>query len=173
MPCIPEWLIGLISGIFATIIGFGLTMIWDIKKIHREDKQRNVAVLSAGKEECIANINILKGNRNLLEQELTILNDKKFIVMPLLLLQTGFWDLLKTNIPDILVNEPELLSKIRAITQATDGINELIRSREIYRLHNHAYSNYFDRTELYDNLVIQAGDKLLESLEYIMTSLYP
>jgi len=35
----PDWLIGFIAGVIATIFGFVLTMLWDTYKLNRDAKK--------------------------------------------------------------------------------------------------------------------------------------
>ncbi len=159
-----EWLAGFMSGVIATIIGFVLTMSWDIYKFNRELKQREETVISAVKEELVSNLSILQYNQTILQKELEVIAEDKSVVAPLSLLQSGFWDLVKINLPRKLT-KVDTLAQIRKAAQLADQINEQIRSRENYRINNQAISNYHFRMKLYDQILLENIGILLKSLE--------
>lgn len=159
-----EWLTGFISGVTATIIGFIMTMLWDTFKFKRESKEREETVLSAVKEELISNLSILQYNQTLLQKEIEVIDENRSVVAPLSILQTGFWDLVKINLPQKL-RKGNILVRIRRLAQLTDQINEKIQSRENYRINNQAMSNYHRRMKLYDETLLESIGILLKSLE--------
>ena len=165
-----NWLKGLVAGALTTLLGFGFTMLWDTHKFRRELKQRDEAVFSVIKEEVMVNINILKGNQTVLQYESTILDEKKIVVRPINLLQNSSWDVVKINLPQKLKNDVETLKNIREISQLIDGVNESIRSREIYRIHNGAMSNYFSRIKIYNQILFKQHEDLLRGLEELNLS---
>ncbi len=160
-----EWLKGLIAGVISTLIGFGLTMVWDIVRFRREAKQRDESVLSAVKGESLTNLDILRGNQALLKQELAILDKNQRIVGPLLALRTGSWDVLRINLPKKLVREPQSLIKISEISTLTDRVNEFIRSRENFRIHNGAMTNFSSYIRIYDEALVKQNEALEKGLE--------
>jgi hypothetical protein len=158
-----EFLIGVITGVIATIIGFVLTMIWDVYKNGRESKNRQEAVLSAGKGEYDYNLETMKFNMDLLKHEIEVIDQKRVIVEPLMQLQNSFWDLIKIQIPKNLTNG-EILRKIRYVAQQINQINETLRSREDYRVNNQAMSNFHIRLKSYDELLIKFMNNLGPSI---------
>src|SRR4029077_14931397 len=72
------------------------------------------------------------------------------LVSPLQTLHTGGWELLRVYIPRQISRDVTLLSKITEAYRAVRRINETIRSREEYRLHNGAMSNFHSHMKLYD-----------------------
>ena len=137
----PEWLIGFMGGVIATTIGSLLMVGWDILKFRRESRWRDETICGAIREELLANLDILRANQRLFEQKLAVLDQRMLVVTPLSLLQTGFWDLAKVNLPQRLIRDGDMLISIRNVSRMTDEVNETIRSRENYRLHNGAMSN--------------------------------
>lgn len=163
----PEWLLGLIIGVVATSIGAGLTMLWDNHKFKRESKKKDEMVLSAVKEELVSNLTKLQDNRQLIEEELDVIDKSKMLVSPLDLLESGFWDLVKINLPQELT-KGDVLLKIRKVALITDRTNEQIRSRENYRIHNQAMTGYISTLRLYDKMILSSIatlEKLLKELQ--------
>jgi len=165
-----SWLAGFLSGVIATIIGFLLTMFWDIFKYNRDAGNRDRAVLTAVKEEMISNLDILSSNQKMLQQELTVLPEKRSMVGPLCLLQEGIWDLVKINLPSRLTKDNTLLL-IRKLSLLTNEINEIIRSRENYRINNGAMSNYSDRIKLYDEILLPKCSEIIVLFEELQKQL--
>ena len=160
-----EWLTGFTSGVFATIIGFILAMLWDFFKFKKEVKRKEEAITTTVQHELNENKIILHHNQILLEKELEILDEKRSVVDPLIPLHSSFWDLLRTNLPfPHKYRSFEVAIKIPQAAQLTRDINETIRSRENYRIHNQAMSNYFSHMKLYDQRLIEDFERLLKVL---------
>ena len=117
-----EFLTGLITGVLATTIGFGLTMLWDLWKLHREDRRKTTAVLLAIAHELKENLEIVKVNRQFLEAELPILKEGKHLM----------------NYPKVLMVLS--LGLLSLVAQANNGTNSKRRAR-ITRRSNGIRSN--------------------------------
>ncbi len=167
----PDWLIGFIVGVALALLGFLLTVTWEVRKLRRESQDREKAVMGAVKEELLSNVEILKNNQTLLNRELAVIDEGKTLVVPLNQLQVGFWDLVKVNLPQKVFAEPDFLAEVREISQLTDQVNETVRSRESYRIHNGAMSNYLSRMAKYDQLLLDNNQKLLTALEAVQPRL--
>lgn len=148
-----EWFSGFISGVAATILGFLFTILWDIYKARRETFERDSNVIKAIDEELLSNKKALQQNLEKLEREFIFLGEDKVLVQPLFLLKTGFWDLAKLNLPKKLLRGNRLV-RLRNITFLAEQVNEEIRSREGYRIHNGAMSNYIKRMRIYDESLV-------------------
>ncbi len=168
----PDWIIPFAAGMGATIVGFVLTMIWDFYKFKREIRSREEALLNIITYELNDNINILNNNKTLLEHEISILDSKQSLVNPLLHLQYGFWDLLKANMyfPKEIRNSDASIKIIR-IAQKTKVIDDTIRSREEYRIHNSAMSTFHSRMKKYDQIILEDSEELLKLLDDFQTIL--
>ena len=163
----PDWLIGFLGGVVLALLGFLLTVAWEVRKLRRESQHREKVVTRALKEEMLANVEILKNNQALLSGELAIIDQDKTLVAPLDQLHAGFWDLVKVNLPQKVLTEPDFLAEVREISQLTDQVNETVRSRESYRIHNGAMSNYSSRMKKYDQILMEYNQKLLTALETV------
>src|SRR5437762_1140520 len=163
----PEWWGGFISGVVATVLGFGLTMAWDYIKYRRETGEREAAVLRAVREEITDNTSVAEQNLMILTQEIQVLKEQKSVVAPLQPLQNGMWDLVRLNLPQKLVKSPDVLSGLRQTANVISYMTETIRSRENYRITNGAMSNYHDRMRLYDETLLDLHQRLLASLHQL------
>jgi len=130
----PEWFIGFISGVSATIIGFGLTIFWDFIKFKGELKKKEKALWFTTGVELMANIFKLGINLELLKKEIEILGRYKGALSPLKSLQKGLlYDFLKTFSHKLGF---EAVTKIQIADLLIEQINDIIRSRENYRIFN-------------------------------------
>ncbi|MCL0091939.1 hypothetical protein M1N59_01600 [Dehalococcoidales bacterium] len=165
----PEWLIGFGSGIIGAIIGFALAMVWDVFKSKRQSKQKAKTIWSAVQLDLMDNRLIIQSNITLLEGELKHIDQRKIVGDALVPLRTGFEELLKVNLPfRELKIELHIPLNMIAIAQLAREINEAIRSRESYRIHNQAMPNYFSILKFLDERLIQSHKKLLELLEKVV-----
>ena len=104
-----QWTSGFISGVAATIVGFIFTMLWDIYKFRRDTNQRDESITKIVLHEIEENKTSSIENIKLIEEELSILDKKKEIIRPLLLMKSGFWDILKGSTPKKLIKNTELI----------------------------------------------------------------
>jgi len=158
-----EWVAGFVSGVAATVLGFLMTILWDINKAQRESAERDNAVIKAIDEELLSNKKSLEQNLARLQHELSVLDESKSIVPPLFVLKTGLWDLAKVNFPKKLLRGNRL-THLRNLVFLAEQANEEIRSRENYRIHNGAMSNFNDRMRLYDESIIRVLQALAEEM---------
>lgn len=128
-----EFLTGLITGVLATTLGFGLTMLWDLWKFRREDGRRNAAVLRAVKHELNENLEIATSNKKLLEAEIPVLEEGKHLIVATVPFKQAIWELLKVNLPEKLLEKESLLSTLSNLAMAASHLNEGMSSRQTYR----------------------------------------
>ena len=57
------------------------------------------------------------------------------------------------------------------IAQITKGINETIQSRQEYRIHNEAMSNFSLRMKIYDEIVVEKSEELRKLLNELQEML--
>jgi len=154
-----EWFLGALGGVVATVIGFFLGITWDVYTIRTESRERTQVAMTAIAEELAANRTLTERNITLLRKDLESLGEQKSLVQPLSLLKTGFWDVAKVTLRQDTL-PPEQLMKLRQVVSLTEQVNEEIRSRETYRLHNGAMSNFHDHLAFYDGALLKTLGEL-------------
>lgn len=159
-----DWFIGFLSGVAATVLGFVLTIVWDLYKMRRDAREREGVMQRAVSEELTENTVALQHDLDLIQNELAVLSEGKSVVQPLMLFKTGFWDVAKINLPATFLGGDRLL-KLRNIVSLAEACNEQIRSRENYRIHNGAMSNYASRLSQYDEPLGESMLALKAALE--------
>jgi hypothetical protein len=160
-----QWLSGFISGVAATLVGFLCTILWDIYKYRRDVSERDKSILKVVQHDLEENRHLATENRAMLKQELEILDKRKELVPPLLLMKTGLWDLLKANLPKKLVKNTDLLERIQALSLLASHINEEIRSRQNYKNASSMMSNYNETIKIHDGILISDLDRLTKGLD--------
>lgn len=143
------------NGVIATVIGFGLGIGWDTWKDHRQQRQRDEAVSRAVSNDLEANLKSIDADLRTLNEELRLLPQGSFKVQPLTVMKVGFWEVAKINPPAELIISGRLGS-LADLSERCQALNELLQSRETYRLHNESMSNFHDRMAIYDQLAIGA-----------------
>ena len=164
----PEYIGGFLTGVIATLLGFGLTIIWDTIKYIRDRRKRDNAILSALRHEMQGNIDILRGIKKLLDDEIGILKDKKSYVTPLQPLHESMWRIIALNMPKKFYDKPDLLEALRVTTQDVMHIIEIINSRENYRVNNGGMTNYNDRLKIYDESITSDIPRVVGNLERLI-----
>lgn len=162
---------GFIGGCLATLLGFSLSMFWDMHRVTLESKQRERTAITAFKEELTANRTIGKSNLDNLQIELSELNKKsdqsQVHVLPLQTHQNATWSLLLTYFPEKFVKKPDIIIKLRGLTQALDYSNDLLRSREEYRMSDSGNTAFQSRMKIYDDHLVAFEGFLLKQLDDI------
>lgn len=155
-----EWDKGFISGLIATIIGFILTMVWDIFKTRRDKGEKDKIIKKLIQDVLRDNLVYIASINNILSQELTILHQKQSVIANITILKNDFWDLIKFNIPKDLLKNNDLLKNLQDISTLIKFINESINSREMYRLNNQAMNNFCTSLEHYDEIIFNENENL-------------
>lgn len=154
-----EWLFGLISGVLATIAGFALTIVWDLRKDRRQTQERDAVVTRAVDGDLKSNVTAIDRNILALTTELGVIAEKKFLVAPLSQLKVGFWEVAKINPTNAMLTQGTIAS-LSELVSKSEEINESIRSREHYRIHSEAMTNFHAKLQIYDQGLIHAMSAL-------------
>lgn len=166
-----EFITGLITGVLATSIGFGFTMIWDLWKMNREQKQKTDSILRAIERELKENQGIAKSNKEFLEAELPVLKEGKHLIGATQPFKKEIWDLLKINLPNKLLKNESLLSLLSGLSMSACHINEGMGSRQVYRdtsANNTAFSENMNGR---NSILISQIEKLLVNIETGITEI--
>ncbi len=158
-----DWVLGFLGGVVATILGFVLTMIWDVYKSRKDLREREASVLRIINEDLADNMGLIRRNLIMLQKELEALEKGTYIIPPPVLLRDGFWDIAKINLPQALLEGSRLLS-LRTAASRVDISNEQIRSRESYRAHSTALSNFTEVLKAYDIALVETLTETKEAI---------
>lgn len=160
-----------LTGAALVILGFVLAIGWDVLKTRRVTRRRDVSLLTAARAEVKAIQSTVQNNQNLIERELQVLTEQQHLLNPLDPVEGGFWDVVKLDPPRWLLLEPETLAQVRTVARLTAQVNEMIRSRETFRVGSKALSNFSEHLEKYDQLLIQFQSELLTALSQLHAAL--
>lgn len=142
---------GFVSGVLATILGFVFTMVWDAYKDARETTQLEATVLKAAHSDLSANLQAASDISKLVNQEISIIDNGRTLVQPLPRISNGFWDLLRLHVPASFNEKPETFLLVQKVAVSGAYINEVVTSRENWRVNNQSMSNFPTRLKIYDN----------------------
>ena len=157
---------GAIIGVLAASFGFILTMVWDIYKSYKDKNDKTISI--ALRHEIESNINILRNNKELLNQELEAIKNQETVVNPLTPLHNQMWSAVILNMPNKLVRNPQLLESLRDATYALTTISETVASRENYRINNATNTGLQNKLKIYDGIILDQTQQTLESLETLV-----
>jgi hypothetical protein len=144
----------LLTGGILVLVGFALAVGWEVWKDDREVGRRDKALNAVVTSDLKINKTQVEFSLKLLSEELAALAEDRSVVQPLPVLQDRFWDVVKLNPPtDLIMNGK--LEKLNKLMSVTSIVNEQVRSRENYRLHNGAMTNFRERMRKYDELLIR------------------
>jgi hypothetical protein len=117
------------------LVGFVLAMVWDLAKFRRDRGARERAAIIGLQEEMGMNRDRLANNQKLLEHEVTsLLPQQKTLVNPLDRLTRGAWEDARLVLPRKLAQDAMRLTALRDYARRVDQVNEMIRSREMFKL---------------------------------------
>lgn len=165
-----------IISIVSVFVGFTLGVGYDQWKSSLESKQREQIALTLFREELIVNRAIAKDNREALKIELDGLNkkeeNKQIYVLPFRFHQNAVWNTLIVYFPKKFSKNSKILLKLRSLGQEINYTNQLLESREEYRLNNSGHAEYTERLEIYDKEVLKFEELLLKEFDKIEPMLY-
>jgi hypothetical protein len=147
---VPEFVAGALSGLLCTLVGFGFTIWWDKYKYRREVEGRDNAVIEVLRQEVSENLELAKQNEDMLADDFDFLKKSQTLVPPLVLLKVGAWDLIRVSIPRKIASDQRELLRIERMEQDAEEINNLIRSRESFRIFDSSASTLFSVIAIYD-----------------------
>jgi len=169
--------------IFAFLLATGR----DQYRLRRERDLRDRSVVAAIREEVRANRGLLENNQELLLRELKLLVRHERLVNPLDPLGTGFWELVKLDPPLVLQGNADALSEVRRVARLSGQVNEMLRSRELYRttsapdaMKQAGLASLTGDTEMgstdkmlagYDRLLVTFQGELLQAIEQLEPAL--
>lgn len=166
----------ILPGAIAVLIGFLLATSRDELKAYREQGRRDRAVLRAIREEIDANRGLLTNNQALVKQELKDLAATGArTVNPLDPVQSGFWDLVKRDLPRSIAEAEDSLPAVREAARLTGQVNQMIESRERFKatlagIHGFTSGHGpgmpgLDELAAYDRLLETFQRELLEAID--------
>jgi hypothetical protein len=164
-----EWTKGFLSGLIATIIGFILTMVWDLWKTYRDKRSKDKVVYKLILDVLKENKKVISDNNYILNEELQLLPQRQFALVPLYYLNNEFWEIIKFNVPKELLGTNDLLKKLQDISTLTKQVIANITNRESYKNSNGANSAIGGNLEKYDNLILQMNSALDEKIDNFLS----
>ncbi len=160
-----EWFRGFVAGAFATVFGFLLTVLWEVIKSNRDSKQKDKAILLAIEQDLIAGAELATRNIKLLNQELVGLETGLTLTIALERFYSGFWDLVKVNVPKQILNSENGLRNLRGIAAFMSEANATIDSREQYKITNYNVHNYHERLKDYNTKLVGGLMLLIDDID--------
>ena len=157
-------LLAFIVGAITTLLGFGLSVLWEESKHRRDRKERHERAISLINEDLTDNLKIIKANLELLRKELTILKKKRVLVLPLTNLNSSFWDLLKSDIDRSRISDGDLKS-LGDVYYNILVVNTDIDSRQAFRIYNESMNKFENRMKQYDEIIIESLKRIEKFVE--------
>jgi hypothetical protein len=143
-----------------------------IEFLQKEKQDRDEAVLSTVYKELFFNENAFAENQKALETEVAaIRKEGKTLIGPINTLHTSAWELLRLYLPRQIGGKAAILGSVTEVYMLTHRINEVIRSREDYRIHNGSMSNFATRMAAYDEQLQELNAKILSLLGELLPTL--
>jgi DNA-directed RNA polymerase subunit N (RpoN/RPB10) len=137
-------------GVISVLIGFVIVVLWDRYKARIQEKNSLTTIV----QELEVNRIIGCDNRNILLQEQEWIRLGQLNLKPLTKLNHDFSTFLTMNCPSVFKNQIQLLEEVRKISKLTKEINEVIQSRESYKINNGAMSNQVSVITKYDGFLV-------------------
>ncbi len=136
------------------LLGFVLGIVRDVIIARTESLARDKAVMNAINEDLLFNKRSLRQNLSRLHDELSVLDQNMTSVQPLFTMKMGFWDLAKVNLRGTLLAGDRLV-RLRDLVFLAEQVNDEVRSRDNYRIHRSAASNYAAGMKAFDESLVR------------------
>ncbi|HEV3095082.1 MAG TPA: hypothetical protein VGY30_11280 [Solirubrobacteraceae bacterium] len=154
----------IISGGIVAIIAFLLAAAWDTLKYRRDVGRHDRAVLASIRMELAANLPVVEKNQKDIAQELNRLAKGEWLLNPLEPLEAGFWNLAKLNPPKSISASADSLGNLQRVARLTFKVNEVIKSREAFRVGNQESPTFKIKLGGYDQLIQRLQAELVEAI---------
>jgi hypothetical protein len=155
-------LVALIIGIYITRYGVNLQARLDNQKYERDIKNNQDMSISILCDELKSNSNMIKENLDIRNKEFDSIKKNNLpIIGPLIPLQTGAWDLLKTNRPTKFIPN-DMILEINNYNQEIIIVNKIIETRENFKILKMGLLNYQSDLEQF-NYLLEKRLKILEN----------
>jgi hypothetical protein len=154
-PFLSEWEKGFISGLFATLIGFLLTIIWDIYKYRRDNKEKENNINNLINNTISENFEYIELIEYALTQEMEVLDERKNVVASLPTLRDDFGDFLKYNMPKNHAKNEKFMENFQKMLVKTRYINQNIIGRETFKLNNEGMLYFERRLKIYNESILK------------------
>jgi hypothetical protein len=154
----------IISGGIVAIIAFLLAVAWDTLKYRRDAGRHDRAVLAAILMELAANLPVVEKNQKDITEELDRLAKDQWLLNPLEPLESGFWNLAKLNPPKSISASASSLGNLQRVARLTFKVNQVIESREAFRVGNQESPTFKTKLGGYDKLLQRLQAELIEAI---------
>ena len=166
-----DWMIPFATGVAATLLGFGLTMLWDSRKARIDRRRRDATLLVLMHEEVATNIGVLQMNGDLLALELQSVDQGGTVVDALTEMQQGAWETIRGDLTRWLPDQTELFLRFRTTGISGVQFNQLVRNREQFRTQGVALPSYPKRMREFDEALIEKIALLQKPLHGLLEGL--
>jgi hypothetical protein len=136
----------------------------DTLKYRRNAGRHDYAVLAAIRMELSANLPVVEKNQKDVGEELDRLAKGEWLLNPLEPLESGFWNLAKLNPPKSISASASSLGHLQRVARLTFKVNEVIRSREAFRVGNQESPTFKTKLGGYDKLLHRLQAELVEAI---------
>ncbi|HEY3960378.1 MAG TPA: hypothetical protein VGL68_07700 [Solirubrobacteraceae bacterium] len=154
----------IISGGTVAIIAFLLAAAWDTLKDKRNVGRRDHAMLTAIQRELAANLLIVNHKQEQITQELEQLSKGTWLLNPLEPLDIGFWNFARLNLPRSIMIDTPAVESLQRVARLTLNVNDIVRSREEFRIANQASPTFRMKLGGYDTLLRKLQAELIQAL---------
>ena len=127
-----DFLLGLLSGALLTLMGFGLTVLWELWRHAREEgtvRKNLVAMLRLENDE---NLKLAHYNSERIRMNLDFIRQDKYSILPLLKFRDSAWHMVSGS-SSMLKTDTNDLTTIFQLYHTIHIVNQEIESREDFR----------------------------------------
>jgi hypothetical protein len=125
----------ILAGGVVAIFSFGLAMLHDKRKSKADREQRQRASLNSFVKEMEANLRHCGTLRNSLAMEAKQLEEGNAAFLnPMTQIENGAWSFARVDLPDGVLSNSDLLRLLEIIDSKEREINQMIQSRESFRI---------------------------------------
>lgn len=151
--------------IITPILTIFLIVVWD----GYNSRKREYSLLSSFQIELEVNLYYLEKNSRNILMDIDSIDSKKHLVIPLIVLRSEIWEIIKTDMPSEF-QKNNFIGKLAGLYFHIYQINEMINSRENFRINNAFMSNFSSSLRIYNINLLNLIWILNDPLEDIITS---
>jgi hypothetical protein len=162
----------LISAFLGAVFAFVLAVAWDVIKDNRREVREERRALQLLRSEVAANIALLELIQEQLSKDSALAKENKELASPLPLLSTRSWE--SVHLAGALSDDrQQLAQELRETYLAVTIVNQRIQARETYRAMNQAMSNYGERRQVLNQILLESVQNVLDRFRTHMKQVGP
>jgi len=138
-----DFFLGLISGALLTLMGFGLTVLWESHRHAKEERNIRKNLIAMLRLETEENLKLARYNSERIRMNLDFIRQEKYSILPLLEFHQYAWLTARASVSILKISTTDLMV-IWQLYQTMYIFNQEVKARESFRRSSVAMEGFYE-----------------------------